>query len=319
LDDLRRFPAADVIVTKASEWLGEVAGRPFFLWLHLMDPHSPYYPPEEALRRMGEDKIDAVRARYLNSYWNRADLGPRRLRAKRYEVVALYDAGIRWVDTQLARLVENLRTLGVWDKCVFSLTADHGEEFLEHGGRYHPPSITPELTHVPLLIRAPGLQSLEKAEKPFSLIHLGPTLLEAVGTAPPREFRGVSQWSQRGTETGVDQAVVECIAKCTNPFRRQGRIGQRVLAVLESRYQLVMDFATGKEQLFDVESDPGQVRPLPPGTAKPERRRLLEAARQHLAESLAGRDAEAVLAARLRHLQLECSGPETELAGDIEG
>ena len=49
LDQLRRFPAADVMVDHARDWLTAIGGQPFFLWLHLMDPHSPYYPRQEGL------------------------------------------------------------------------------------------------------------------------------------------------------------------------------------------------------------------------------------------------------------------------------
>src|ERR1700727_522507 len=52
LDALRRFPAADVIVDHALSWLTSVGNKPFFLWLHLMDPHAPYYPKEDALALM---------------------------------------------------------------------------------------------------------------------------------------------------------------------------------------------------------------------------------------------------------------------------
>src|SRR5207244_12848870 len=49
LDEKRRCPSAQVIVEHACEWLSGIAGKPFFLWLHLMDPHSPYHPPRQAL------------------------------------------------------------------------------------------------------------------------------------------------------------------------------------------------------------------------------------------------------------------------------
>ena len=146
------------MVDHARDWLMDLAGQPFFLWLHLMDPHSPYYPRQEALELMGQSSLDASRARYLNSYWNRGDVAAPRLQRHREDIVALYDAGIRWVDAQVARLVDTLRGLGLWENCVTALTADHGEEFLDHGGRYHPPSnVAEELVRVPLLLRAPDL------------------------------------------------------------------------------------------------------------------------------------------------------------------
>ncbi len=180
LDALRRFPPADVIVEQALTWLDSVGNSPFFLWLHVMDPHAPYYPKREALGLMGEPSITPYQARYLNSYWNRSDLEARRLRHRRKEIIALYDAGIRWVDAQMARMIEALRGKDRWSDCVFALTADHGEEFLDHGGRFHPPSgLMEELIHVPLLLRVPRHDGKKQEDSPFSLIHLTPTILEA--------------------------------------------------------------------------------------------------------------------------------------------
>src|SRR3974390_1993604 len=151
LDALRRFPAADTIVDHTCRWLGSSGEGPVFLWLHLMDPHAPYYPKAEALALMGKQEITPYRARYLNSYWNRSDLGPRRLASHLDEVGALYEGGIRGAGGHGARLIEALRQSNRWDDCIFALTADHGEEFLDHGGRFHPPSrLMEELIHVPL-------------------------------------------------------------------------------------------------------------------------------------------------------------------------
>jgi len=311
LDQLRRFPAADVMVDHARDWLTDVAGQPFFLWLHLMDPHSPYYPKQEALALMGQGPLDAARARYLNSYWNRGDLGANRLRRHREEVIALYDSGIRWVDAQLARLVDTLQGLGLWQDCVMAVTADHGEEFLDHGGRYHPPSnLAEELVRVPLWLRAPGLTRAESVASPFSLLHLAPTLLDLIDVPIPGSFRGRSHSDLlREGKNWEGDAIIECIAGCTNPLMRDNRMQSRVLAVREARYKMVVDFSGAAERLFDLETDPGEIRPLPPDAEKPLRRRLLERARKHVSDSLLGRDAGDRLKARLRDLRLEWSSP----------
>ena len=314
LDQLRRFPAADVIVDHARDWLTGIKGQPFFLWLHLMDPHSPYYPRREALEMMEQDSLDASRARYLNSYWNRGDLGASRLQRHRKDVMALYDAGIRWVDAQVARLVDTLRGLGVWENCVMALTADHGEEFLDHGGRYHPPSrVSEELVRVPLLLRAPGL-SPGTVNAPFSLLHLAPTLLDLVEVPAPGSFRGRSHAAlldagERGENDEENDAVIECISGCKNPFVVEDRLQPRLLAVREARYKMVLDFQSAKqqEQLYDLDADPGELRPLPPGGQKAVRRRLLDRARQHILDSVQSRDAAYRLSARLRDLRLATS------------
>jgi arylsulfatase A-like enzyme len=308
LDALRRFPAAEVIVDHACSWLGSVGDAPFFLWLHLMDPHSPYYPTEASLVLTGRSGMNAFRARYLNSYWNRSDLGERRLARHRKEIVALYDAAVRWADAQIARLVGAMRKSGQWDNCIFALTADHGEEFLDHGGRYHPPSrLMEELIHVPLLMRVPGSAKKEMAKFPFSLLHLAPTLLDAAQLPVPSEFEGRSRWRQLEQGESPDAvAISECVSGCTNVFRREARLGPRVLSLREARFKLLLHFDPAAEYLYDLEADPGEQAPLAPHAQKPVRRRLLEAAHEHLNRPI---NQKARTQARLGELQIEWKTP----------
>jgi arylsulfatase A-like enzyme len=306
-ETLRSFPSADVLVKEAAAWLAQNSGRPFFLWLHFMDPHSPYHPKPEALNWMGDAALTPSRARFLNSYWNRGDLTLRRLKRHREKIIALYDAGVRWVDAQIASLVETLRKSGSWANCALVVTADHGEEFLDHGGRYHPPSkLNEELIRVPLLLWVPGVAKIVQSENPFSLIHLAPTLLDAVNISVPGSFQGRSHWKKlQNAQSWDDPAIVECVHDCTNPFRAGDRLGARVLAIREARYKLVMNFQSSTESMFDLESDRAELHPLAPNELKPVRKRLLERARQHLVESVQSRDAGCRLDARLRDLQLE--------------
>ena len=307
LDSLRRFPAADVIVDEACRWIESIGDTPFFMWLHLMDPHSPYYPKEEALTLMRDAPVTPFRARYLNSHWNRSDLGPRRLARHREEIVALYDAGIRWVDAQVRRMIESLRAARRWDRSIFALTADHGEEFLDHDGRYHPPShLREELIRVPLLLRVPGATKKEMNKAPFSLLHLAPTLLDAAELPIPSAFQGASHWPQLRQGTTCDGiAISECVAGCNNPFRRENRLGPRVLSVREARFKLVLYFDPFRDELYDLEADPGEQASLSPSAHMAERRSLLEIARQHLRQSAERRDVHARLRARLRDLRLD--------------
>jgi arylsulfatase A-like enzyme len=311
LDTLRRFPAADVIVDQARAWLASIGDAPFFLWLHVMDPHSPYYPTEKGLQLMECGPVTPFRARYLNSYWNRSDLSPKRLSSHRDEVIDLYDSGVRWVDAQMARLIDALRRFNLWDKCVLAFTADHGEEFLDHGGRYHPPSrLMEELIHVPLLLRVPGASKRQLSKSPFSLLHLAPTLLDAAQVPIPPAFQGRSHWQSIRNGGSYDEvAISECVDGCTNPFRRENRMGSRVLAVREARFKLILHFHPVAEHLYDLDADPREQKPLPPTAEEAVRRRLLEAARGHLQRSVAERDPGARLQARLRDLRLEWNKP----------
>jgi arylsulfatase A-like enzyme len=320
LDTLRRFPAADVLVDQARTWLVSVGEQPFFLWLHFMDPHSPYYPTEAALESLGESALKAARARYVNESWNRSDIGRSRLCRYRDEVTALYDAGVRWVDAQLSRLTDDLRQFKLWQNCVFAFTADHGEEFLEHDGRYHAPSLAEELIHVPLLLRVPGAAKQAVCGNPFSLLHLAPTLLTAADCPVPAEFEGRSYWTQiRDGSAWNDPAIAECIAGCKNPFRPEQRRGSRMLALREARYKLLLNFDTHAEDLFDLKADPGERSPLRREAAKPERRRLLEAALAHLRKSARPRNSDAYLRTKLRDIRLHVTNavPQTARAAAL--
>lgn len=305
-DRLRRYPAADVLVAHACEWLSSVGNEPFFLWLHFMDPHAPYYPPAAALQAMGAELIPPSRGRYLNASWNRGDLRAERLRRYRDEIVTLYDAGIRWVDMQLARLVESLGRLSRWDSSVFVVTADHGEEFLDHGGRFHLPSRAyQEMLHVPLLLRVPGSGKKPLQEAPFSHLHLAPTVLDALGVDPPLEFEGRSYWAKAESGGAWDVAISESVGRCTNPMDAEKRMGGRLLVAQDQRYKLALAFDRNEEELFDLQNDPRELRPLPLPAEKAARARLLRAALQHLERSARRRTTELAIRARVHQIGLE--------------
>jgi arylsulfatase A-like enzyme len=305
-EELRRFPAADVIVSHALEWVREKKDKPFFLWLHFMDPHGPFYPHEEGLALLRESEMTATRAGFVNSYWNRRDLHSSRMQAYRDEIVGLYDAGIRWVDRQLDLLATEFRENGLWDRCVCAFTADHGEEFLDHGGRFHSPAkVNEELIHVPLLVRTPGMASARRVASPFTLVDLAPTLLEILDVPAPGGFRGRARWSRVLSGRDWEEPAITENVDCANPLRSSDRMKARILSVRERCFKLIIDFGCGKDWLFDLGRDPQELSPIPAAQEKEARRRLLEFARLHLATSLESRDGDFRLGGQLRNISLE--------------
>jgi arylsulfatase A-like enzyme len=306
-DKARRTPPADVLVNQAFDWLDGVKDKPFFLWLHFMDTHAPYYPREQAIGMLGEPPMPAARALYLNSFWQRLGINARRFRPYKRDIITLYDAAIRWVDTQVARLVARLRERGLWEDCVLCFTADHGEEFLEHGGRFHSPAkVIEELIRVPLLIHAPQAGAIGPRPNPFSLLDLAPTLLGALGKLPPEDFHGRDRWRELlENRAAATMTVTESLTSIDSRFYRENRVGPRIFAVRDTRYKLVFNFETGTEELFDLQSDPGELRPLPLNSQEEVRKRLLKRMAQHMAESSQRRDAQRRSAAILRDIVLE--------------
>jgi arylsulfatase A-like enzyme/Flp pilus assembly protein TadD len=111
---------ADASVTRAVNWLRKTPRRPFFLWLHLYDPHSPYDPPEP----------------YKTQYRERP-----------------YDGEIAFADHELGRLIAYLKQAGVYDRTAIVLLSDHGESLGEHGEREHGFFVYNSTVHVPLIVK----------------------------------------------------------------------------------------------------------------------------------------------------------------------
>lgn len=156
---------------RGLEWLARHRDEPVFLFLHTYQVHHPYTPPA------------AYAARFPSADGASA---PERDRD-------LYDGEIAYTDEQVARLVRAIDALGVGDQTMLVITADHGEEFGEHGRRQHGSNVTNEILHVPLLLRAPGLLPAGvRRDGPMGLMDLVPTLLELLGREAPDNMRGRS-------------------------------------------------------------------------------------------------------------------------------
>ncbi len=176
---------ADQVTGRALDWLNEVPvpGQPFFLWLHYMDPHEPYSP--QLAPAAGPYSGRFLRSSGLVSTIMRGGLlDP----ADLDRLQRLYDGEILAFDRQLGRLVSYLRVRGLLQRTVVVVTADHGEEFLDHGGLGHGHTLFDELLHVPLLVRMPGgSPGLVPRETVLQSIDLYPTILALAGVqqTPP--------------------------------------------------------------------------------------------------------------------------------------
>jgi arylsulfatase A-like enzyme len=188
------FVAADAqtVTTRAIEAARASRDSRFFLYVHYMDPHSTYAPPEPFRSRFARpydgpftgatNQLKSVMQGELAA--NDADL--RRL-------VDLYDAEIAFTDAEIGRLLDELRRLDLLDNSVVAVLSDHGEEFGEHGGVFHGVTLYDEMTHVPLLVRLPGGRHGGTRVRPVvQIVDLGPTLLEAVGVEDDRRTQGRS-------------------------------------------------------------------------------------------------------------------------------
>ena len=163
LDLARVQRPGNTVVDAALAWLQKADERPFFAWVHLYDPHTPYEPPEP------------YRSRFAG--------GPSRR----------YDGEVAFADSQVGRLLEWLRASGKDERTIVLVVADHGEGLGSHREEEHGFFIYDYAVHVPLIVRLPGgfLRGTRVAAQTRT-IDVTPTLLELLGVAPPARLDGES-------------------------------------------------------------------------------------------------------------------------------
>ena len=137
--------------------------EPWHVWIHLDHPHAPY--DKHAGFDFGDRPIDR------------------------------YDSEIAAADAMVGALITTLGDSGAWDKTIVVVTADHGEEFRDHGGTQHATTLYNELIRVPLIVRIPGVEH-RLVTSPVELVDVLPTLLEAVGVSAPAWLDGNSLFDE---------------------------------------------------------------------------------------------------------------------------
>jgi tetratricopeptide (TPR) repeat protein len=150
----------------ALGWLDTVSKRPFFLFLHLYEPHSPYEPPEP------------FRSRYASAY----------------------DGSIAAADAVVGEVVHHLQDHGLYDRSFVVLVSDHGEGLGDHGEDFHGILLYREALQVPLLVKLPGAARRgTTVERPVGLIDVLPTLTELLALKRPEGLRGRSLFDPAGS------------------------------------------------------------------------------------------------------------------------
>ena len=233
-------------VDTAISWLREDAeDGPFLLVVHLFDPHSPYDPPAPF------DTLFAGSAEGDTS-WTFTPGGAVADTTQRWRMEALYDGEIAWTDSQLSRLWAELRRLEVADETVVLVTADHGEEFLEHGYVEHGRTLYREITRVPMILTGPGIPRDSVCFRVASQLDVVPTVLAAAGVEGPGGLpgsdlvAGLPRRSRTLPASGVNTGP---------PFR--------LASIRRGSRKVIWAPASDSAAMFNLEEDPGELEPLP--------------------------------------------------------
>lgn len=229
--------------------------EPFFLFLYYWDVHYDYVPPAPYDTLFDPDYDGEIDGRnYIHNPKVGAKMPPRDLA----HLLALYDGEIRSLDGWLARLIDALDERDRLDDTLLVFTADHGDEFLEHGERGHAHSLYQELVHVPLLIRPPGGATGRRVAQRVAHVDIMPTVLELTGVSAPASIEGRSLAPLlRGEAMPARPVFTE-----TSRFRRRkgtGAPSERATAVLYGEHKLIdYDNPNRPSELYDLAADPGE-------------------------------------------------------------
>ena len=227
-------PAAE-INSRAISWI-KAQEQPCFVWLHYMDAHLPYWPRNEFLAELHGSGVSVDEAINVcdQAHRNFSSLNDE----QRKLLTALYDAEIKYVDQSISELINEL------DDWLIVITADHGEEFGEHGG-FHQHSVYDEMLLVPLIIRHPKYSGGLSIPSQVSLIDIAPTILDLLDLPPVDSFRGESLVSY------LDGRLQEHRCILSGYIDEDGR----VIACRDGKWKLIAS-ESHKNKLFDLESDP---------------------------------------------------------------
>jgi arylsulfatase A-like enzyme len=247
-DNLQIRSAAQV-ASDAIKWLDQNGKKPFFMVVHYFDPHLAYNPPIDFAMPYLPMNVDPAKIPF------NPDLAA--IRSGRLQLTAedkalamgLYDGEVSAVDSQLGVLLNHLRQHGIYDRALIVVTADHGEEFWEHGGFEHGHSLHREVIEVPLVIKYPGLDYAGQTVTEYvSLLDLLPTLAEFLGWPLPLSLDGVSLFPRGGRLQPQPQVIVA----------ENLHYGPQQQAFYADNFKLIVNRDTGKITVYDLLRDPAE-------------------------------------------------------------
>jgi arylsulfatase A-like enzyme/Tfp pilus assembly protein PilF len=216
--------SGDVTIAEAVRWLdGRSQDAPFFMWLHLYDPHDPYTPPEP----------------FKSQYPGRP-----------------YDGEVAYTDSLIGEFRQSLEERGLLSSSLVILTADHGEGLGDHGEGQHGFFVYDTTIHVSLIVRPPtAAEGGRVVDSAVSHVDIFPTILDAVGLWAPKRVHGQSLLPAIAGENL--ELVREVYSESLYPLLHYGWAALRAIRTEDRKL-----ISAPRPEVFDLVADPREERDL---------------------------------------------------------
>jgi arylsulfatase A-like enzyme len=255
--DFRQDRPAKEVAERAIDLLDRYGDRPFFLFLHLYDPHWHYDPPEHTRRLFVGPYAGALTGNWKDfKDRTRENTSP----ADLAHLLGLYDGEIRYADEEVGRVLDHLQARGLAASTLVVVTSDHGEEFLEHGSWEHQKTLYEEVIRIPLVVRGPGIAP-RRDSAPVSLLDVAPTVLAWAGVTSPAGFQGRSLLAPPGDLEAYGETE-HTTDRTRKLFLRAGQGRWKAIVSLDASSERPV-----REEWYDLATDPGETRSVPPAPA----------------------------------------------------
>ena len=246
-------PIAQVQVEDAMKFIAmsDDLSRDWFCFIHLMDPHTPYSPPEHLIDLLCDsDYTGEYPTSYPGSRWRKGDIIPSQEEIEHER--CLYDCEVANVDSALKDLFDFLDERGLTEDTLIIFCSDHGEEFNEHGGFEHGETQYEEQVHVPLIIKGPGFPAGERFDNCVANLDILPTILRFLGITQPESVSGIPLQDILSGERANNRVI----------FGEEALDNSGLIYSLIWPYKCILDYKTEESQLFDLANDPGETTDL---------------------------------------------------------
>ncbi|WP_167886456.1 MULTISPECIES: sulfatase [unclassified Thermococcus] len=259
------YITADELRSRVIDYLERYKDEKLFLWAHFMDAHYPYLPSRETMEELGfKDVNDFKKARLFTKMLN----SPEKVTPEEAQIlINLYDAQIYTIDQEIKKIFEYLDENGMLDETLIVITADHGEEFGEHGDFTHrvdrdKPTLYNVHIHVPLIFYS-GNWEYDDVDKNVSLIDLAPTIVDLVASQKVKKFMGRSLVPLMSKEESEHRAFYS-----EHEYQESEIVGnvmkerKKAIAYIEYPYKLIYYEGDNSYQLYNFEEDPEERKNL---------------------------------------------------------